>query len=51
MKQLVTASLLAALAIVVAHPAGAADAVSKDTPARIEAIPIQTLTLSDEQFL
>jgi dienelactone hydrolase len=48
MKQVVTTSLLVALAIVVAHRA---DAVSKDTPARIEAIPIQTLTLSDEQFL
>jgi len=51
MKQLVTTGLLAALAIVVVHRADAADAVSKDTPARIEAIPIQTLTLSDEQFL
>src|SRR6266404_5134309 len=50
MKQLVTTSLLVALAVSVALPADA-DAVSKDTPARIEAIPIQTLTLSDEQFL
>jgi dienelactone hydrolase len=51
MKMLVTASLFAALAIVVAQRVDAADAVSKDTPARIEAIPVQTLTLSDEQFL
>ncbi len=50
MKQLVTTSLLVALAVSVALPADA-DAVSKDTPSRIEAIPIQTLTLSDEQFL
>jgi dienelactone hydrolase len=51
MKQLVTAILLVALAVAVAQPANAADALSKDTPARIEAIPIQTITLSDEQFL
>jgi dienelactone hydrolase len=50
MKQLTT-GILATLAIAVAQTAAAADAVSKDTPARIEAIPIQTLTLSDEQFL
>ncbi len=50
MKRLVTISLLAALAVAAAPPADAAD-VAKDTPARIEAIPIQTLTLSDEQFL
>src|SRR6266481_3868698 len=50
MKQLVTTSLLVALAVSVALPADA-DAVSKDTPSRIEAIPIQTLTISDEQFL
>jgi dienelactone hydrolase len=51
MKQLVTTSLLVALAVAVAQPTDAADAVSKNTPARIEAIPIQTLTVSDEQFL
>ena len=51
MKQLATTSLLVALAVAVAQPADAADPVSKDMPARIEAIPIQTLTLSDEQFL
>jgi dienelactone hydrolase len=51
MKQLVTTSLLVVLAVAVAEPADAADLVSKDTPGRIEAIPIQTLTLSDEQFL
>jgi len=49
MRQLTTI-VLATFAIAVA-PAAAADAVSKDTPARIEAIPIQTLTVSDEQFL
>jgi dienelactone hydrolase len=51
MKQLVMACLLAALAVAVVRPADAADALSKDAPARIEAIPVQTLTLSDEQFL
>ena len=51
MKRLVTTSLLVALAIAAARPADAADGVAKDTPARIEAIPVQTLTLSDEQFL
>jgi len=51
MKQLATTSLLVALAVAVAQPADAADPVSKEMPARIEAIPIQTLTLSDEQFL
>jgi dienelactone hydrolase len=51
MKQLITTSLVVALAIVGVQPTAAADAVPKDTPARIEAIPIQTLTISDEQFL
>jgi dienelactone hydrolase len=51
MKRLVTTCLLAAFAVAAAQPADAADGVAKDTPARIEAIPIQTLTLSDEQFL
>ncbi len=51
MRHLLTAILFAALAVAAASPAGAADAVAKDTPARIEAIPVQTLTLSDEQFL
>ncbi len=51
MKRLVTISLIAALAVAIALPADAADGVAKDTPARIEAIPLQTLTLSDEQFL
>jgi dienelactone hydrolase len=51
MKQLVMTSFLVVLAVAVAQPVDAADPVSKDTPARIEAIPIQTLTLSDEQFL
>jgi dienelactone hydrolase len=42
---------LAALALGFAHPASGAEAQSKDTAARMEAIPIQTLTISDEQFL
>jgi hypothetical protein len=50
MKQFVT-TLVIALAVAVAQPAVAADAVSKDIAARVEAIPIQTLTISDEQFL
>jgi dienelactone hydrolase len=50
MKHLVT-SFLAGLAIALAQPAVAAEALSKDIAARIEAIPIQTLTISDEQFL
>src|SRR5215467_12637167 len=50
MKQLLTTGLLVALAVAVAQPADA-DAISKDTPGRIEAIPIQTLTISDEPFL
>jgi hypothetical protein len=50
MKQLMT-SVITTLAIAVAQTAAAADTVSKDIPARIEAIPIQTLTLSDQQFL
>jgi dienelactone hydrolase len=51
MIQLVMACLLAVLAVAGARPAEAAEALSKDAPARIEAIPVQTLTLSDEQFL
>jgi dienelactone hydrolase len=52
MKRLVTAILLVALAIAAAQQAvEAAEGVGKDTPARVEAIPVQTLTLSDEQFL
>ncbi len=50
MKQLVI-SLLAGLAVAVAQPSAAQDALSKEIAARIEAIPIQTLTISDEQFL
>jgi dienelactone hydrolase len=49
MKHLVTA-IGFALATTVSQPA-AADSLSKDMAARIEAIPIQTLTISDEQFL
>jgi dienelactone hydrolase len=51
MKLLISTSLVVAIAIAVTQPAAAAEPVSKDTPARIEAIPIQTLTVSDEQFL
>ena len=51
MKQLMTITLVAVLATAVAEPTAAADAVAKDTPARIEAIPVQTLTISDGQFL
>src|ERR1700730_11885778 len=50
MKQLVT-NVLAALAVAVAQPSAAEDALSKNIAARVEAIPIQTLTISDEQFL
>jgi dienelactone hydrolase len=49
MKHIVTAIGIA-LAITIAQ-AAAADSLSKDMAARIEAIPIQTLTISDEQFL
>jgi hypothetical protein len=45
MKQFVTI-LLMGLAVAVTQPALAAD-VSKDIAARVEAIPIQTLTISD----
>jgi dienelactone hydrolase len=47
MKRLLTAI---SIAIAVAVPA-AAQPISKDIAARTEAIPIQTLTISDEQFL
>src|ERR1700692_1269844 len=43
-------ALAIALAIIAARPA-AAEQVAKTIAARIEAIPIQTLTISDEQFL
>src|SRR5215468_10364443 len=39
-----------AIAGALAQPA-APDSLSRDMAARIEAIPIQTLTISDEQFL
>ena len=51
MKRLLTTSLLATLVAAMASPATAAEGAGRDTPARIEAIPVQTLTLSDEQFL
>jgi len=50
MKHLVT-SLFTGLVIALAQPANGEDLLSKDIAARIEAIPIQTLTISDEQFL
>jgi hypothetical protein len=50
MKLLVT-SFLAGIAISFAQSAIAADTLAKDIAARIEAIPIQTLTISDGQFL
>jgi dienelactone hydrolase len=50
MKQLMTI-LFAGIVIGLAEPAMAAEALSRDIAARVEAIPIQTLTISDEQFL
>jgi dienelactone hydrolase len=50
MKQLMT-TLFAGIVIGLAEPAIAAEALSRDIAARLEAIPIQTLTISDEQFL
>jgi len=50
MKHFVAISTIG-LALAVAQQATAADTVSKDVAARVEAIPIQTLTISDEQFL
>jgi dienelactone hydrolase len=47
----IAAILTIGLAAAVAQQAAAADTVSKDVAARVEAIPIQTLTISDEQFL
>jgi dienelactone hydrolase len=44
-------AFLMGIAFGVALPARAADAPSKTVAARIEAIPIQTLTISDQQFL
>lgn len=51
MKPLLAINLVMALAITVAEPVSAASTLPKDEPARIEAIPIQTMTISDEQFL
>ena len=50
MNQHVT-SFFVGLAIALAEPAAAANALPKDIAARVEAMPIQTLTISDEQFL
>jgi dienelactone hydrolase len=41
----------AALAICLGQSAGAAEAPPKSIAARVEAIPVQTLTISDQQFL
>ena len=49
MKHFITA-VGAAIVTALILPA-AAQSLSKDIAARIEAIPIQTLTISDEQFL
>ena len=49
MKHIVTATVLSLTAII--NQAAAADSLPKDIAARIEAIPVQTLTISDEQFL
>jgi len=43
--------ILATLAIAVAQPVVVANNLSKDIAERIEVIPIQTLTISDQQFL
>jgi len=52
MKQIAACALLALASVSTAiEPGMAADGPSKDIAARIEAIPIQTLTISDEQFL
>jgi len=52
MNQVVASALVAlALGKVVAAPSAAADIISKDIAARVEAIPVQTLTISDQQFL
>src|SRR5262245_20132059 len=50
MKPFMTA-VGAAIVTALILPAAAAQPLSKDIAARIEAIPIQTLTISDEQFL
>ena len=50
MKQYIT-SFLVGFAIALTQSITAADTLPKDIAARVEAIPIQTLTISDEQFL
>jgi dienelactone hydrolase len=50
MKHFLT-SLFALIISASAPPSFADEALSKDIAARVEAIPIQTLTISDEQFL
>ena len=44
------AAFAVTLAMIAAQPA-AAEPIAKAIAARVEAIPIQTLTISDEQFL
>ena len=52
MEQFIAGAVIAlAFAAIAPGPSTAADAISKDIAARVEAIPIQTLTISDEQFL
>jgi hypothetical protein len=42
---------LTTIAIAIFHSVVVASILPKDTAARIEAIPVQTLTISDQQFL
>jgi hypothetical protein len=48
--RIMQAGLLAALVLVVTRVVAADDVVPPDAPSRIEVIPIQTLTITDEQF-
>ena len=50
MRKLVIGALTT-IAIAIFHPVVVASILPKDTAARIEAIPVQTLTISDQQFL
>jgi len=51
MKHIVGSALLALAMAATAPQSSAGEAISRDIAARVEAIPIQTLTISDEQFL
>jgi hypothetical protein len=48
---MIRSSMLAAFALAIALPAVAGDAPPKDIASRAEVYPIQTLMLSDQQFL